>query len=270
MDLTIGQLVPLPTEYVPTGTLACNGQLVPIAYYPILFDVLGTQFGGDGRSTFGLPNVPPLQPLNGPPINWYMPYDGVWGGTYAVQFLAQVSPLVGVPLNGTQLAQVTAPCNGTLAQIDGTEDSQAIFSLLGTQFGGDGVSTFGYPNIPSMPGTGAQSFPYYMAIDGMYPNTSCDTVTPKYDSGQSLDMYLGTIAMFPYLPKLMNGVCGVALCRGQLIELGASSPWEALYAILGTRYGGNGTTTFGLPNLPDGPGGLTYTMVTAGLYPPRD
>lgn len=266
MDLTIGQLIPLPTQFVPTNTLLCNGQLVSIADYTVLFEAIGTTFGGDGISTFGIPNVPPLKPLNGPPINWFMPYNGIWGGTNAVQFLAQVSPLVLAPSSDTQLAQDTVPCNGSVTSIN-TGDSQAIFSLLGTQFGGNGVTTFAYPNIAPMPGVSGQSFPYYMAVDGYYPNTACDAVTPLYDSGPPLDMFLSTIAMFPYLPIRMNALCGVALCRGQLLPIGGDGQWDALFSLLGTRYGGDGKSTFALPNLPDGPGGLTYTMVTAGLYP---
>jgi microcystin-dependent protein len=54
--------------------------------------------------------------------------------------------------------------------------------------------------------------------------------------------YLGEIRCFAFTfaPK------GWALCNGQLLPLGQNT---ALFALLGTAYGGNGTTTFGLPNL---------------------
>lgn len=270
MDLTIGQLIPLPTSQAPANTVPCNGQLLPVLQYGPLAAWLGTAFGGDGVSTFGVPDVPPLTPLNGPPIHWYIATEGIWGGVGAVRFLAQAAPLTGAPPAGTELAFATAPCTGGLQPIDGTSDSFEIFTLMGTQFGGDGVNTFGYPSVPPMPVGGNRSLPYYMATSGVYPSLTCNAVLPSYDGPIALDMFVGTIALFPYLPLQMDKMCGVALCRGQLVEFGAAGVWYNLFSILGTRYGGDGVKTFGLPNLPDGPGGLTYAIVTNGIYPSPD
>ena len=46
-----------PFNFAPKGWAACNGQLLPISQNTALFSLLGTQYGGDGRSTFGLPNL---------------------------------------------------------------------------------------------------------------------------------------------------------------------------------------------------------------------
>lgn len=262
MDLTVGQLIPLPTPFAPEGTLACIGQLVAIEEYSELFMIIGNTFGGDGINTFGIPNVLPLIPLNGPPIYWYMAAYGIYGGTSAVQLLAQVSPLVLAPQAGTQLAQDTVPCNGSIANINETGDSQAIFSLIGDQFGGDGISTFAYPNIAPMQGVSGQSFPYYMAVDGYYLEGSCSANNPAGDY-----MFLSMITMLPYTKSALNGVCGMVPCRGQTLPLGGDGQWDNLYSILGTRYGGDGRNTFALPALRDVPGGFTYMMVTAGVYP---
>ena len=48
--------MPWATNNLPVGYLWCNGQIVSIANYPGLYAVLGTSFGGDGISTFGLPD----------------------------------------------------------------------------------------------------------------------------------------------------------------------------------------------------------------------
>lgn len=263
MMLTIGQLIPLPTTYAPANTVACNGQLLPISRYPALNDLLGTTYGGDGIGTFGVPNVPPLQPLNGPPIHWYMPYVGIYGGSAqsGMPLFGQAGPLIAA-------ANGTTPCTGGLQAINGNNISAALFSLLGTQFGGDGLTTFGYPNVPPMPINATQSFPYYLQVAGLYPTTTCNAVKP-IDGGASGngDFLLGSIGLFPYLPALMDKLCGFALCRGQLIELEGNRQWDKLFSILGTRYGGDGKKTFGLPNLPDGPGGLTYAMSINGAFP---
>jgi len=46
-----------PFNFAPTGWAFCNGQLLPIAQNAALFSLLGTNYGGDGRSNFGLPNL---------------------------------------------------------------------------------------------------------------------------------------------------------------------------------------------------------------------
>lgn len=49
---------------IPVGWLACNGAVVPIANYEVLYDLIGTAFGGDGRTTFGLPDLRGRAPIH--------------------------------------------------------------------------------------------------------------------------------------------------------------------------------------------------------------
>src|ERR1051325_2733340 len=44
-------------NFAPTGWAMCNGQLLPISQNTALFSLLGTFYGGDGKSTFALPNI---------------------------------------------------------------------------------------------------------------------------------------------------------------------------------------------------------------------
>lgn len=56
-------------NFAPRGFAFCNGQLLPIAQNTALFSLVGTIYGGDGRVTFGLPNLQgraPMHPGNGP------------------------------------------------------------------------------------------------------------------------------------------------------------------------------------------------------------
>jgi len=46
-----------PFNFAPRGWAFCNGQLLPISQNTALFSLLGTNYGGDGRTTFGLPNL---------------------------------------------------------------------------------------------------------------------------------------------------------------------------------------------------------------------
>src|SRR5512137_1746379 len=50
-------------NFAPTGWALCNGQLMPISQNTALFSLLGTTYGGDGRSTFALPNLQGSVPL---------------------------------------------------------------------------------------------------------------------------------------------------------------------------------------------------------------
>jgi microcystin-dependent protein len=53
----MGQLMLASFNFAPKGYALCNGQLMPINQYAALFSLLQTQFGGDGRMTFALPNL---------------------------------------------------------------------------------------------------------------------------------------------------------------------------------------------------------------------
>ena len=53
----IGEIRSFGFNFAPIGWAQCNGQLLPIAQNTALFSILGTYYGGDGKSTFGLPNL---------------------------------------------------------------------------------------------------------------------------------------------------------------------------------------------------------------------
>lgn len=64
-----------PYNYAPVGWAFCNGQLIPIAQNTALFSLLGTTYGGDGKTTFGLPNLggrAVLAPGQGPGLSSYV------------------------------------------------------------------------------------------------------------------------------------------------------------------------------------------------------
>ncbi|MXO83895.1 phage tail protein [Altererythrobacter aestiaquae] len=53
----LGELSLVGYTFCPRGTFGADGQLLPIAQWTALFSLYGTQFGGDGRTTFGLPDL---------------------------------------------------------------------------------------------------------------------------------------------------------------------------------------------------------------------
>ncbi|CAM1348864.1 phage tail protein [Tenacibaculum halocynthiae] len=57
MDPFLGQIVLFGGNFAPRGWALCEGQLLPIAQNSALFSILGTIYGGDGRTTFALPDL---------------------------------------------------------------------------------------------------------------------------------------------------------------------------------------------------------------------
>lgn len=56
-DPYIGEITTFAGNFAPYGWLSCNGQSVSINTYAALYSILGTRFGGDGKTTFNLPNL---------------------------------------------------------------------------------------------------------------------------------------------------------------------------------------------------------------------
>jgi len=79
------------------------------------------------------------------------------------------------------------------------------------------------------------------------------------------NMYIGTILLVGFNFAPVN----FEFCNGQLLQINQNT---ALYSLLGTTYGGDGLTTFGLPNLNAGAlqSGLNYIICLNGIYPSRN
>lgn len=74
MDGFIGQIILVGFNFAPRGWAICAGQLLAIASNTALFSILGTTYGGDGRTTFGLPDLRGRVPVgqgSGPGLSNY-------------------------------------------------------------------------------------------------------------------------------------------------------------------------------------------------------
>jgi microcystin-dependent protein len=60
----LGEIKIISWNFPPKGWAFCNGQLMPINQNQALFSILGTTYGGDGRVTFGLPNLQGRAPVH--------------------------------------------------------------------------------------------------------------------------------------------------------------------------------------------------------------
>ena len=104
-------------NFPPRGWAFCDGQVLPLSQNTALFSLLGTTYGGDGKSNFALPNLQgsvPLQQGQGPGLSLY---DlGETGGQTTVTLLSSQLPAHTHPLEcSTAVGNQTSPVGGVPA-----------------------------------------------------------------------------------------------------------------------------------------------------------
>jgi microcystin-dependent protein len=93
-DPFVAEIRIFPFNFAPTGWAFCDGQLLPISQNTALFSLLGTFYGGDGKSTFALPDMQgnvPMQPGQGNGLS--QRFLGEISGTATVTLLLAETPL---------------------------------------------------------------------------------------------------------------------------------------------------------------------------------
>jgi microcystin-dependent protein len=93
-DPFVAEIRIFPFNFAPKGWAFCDGQLLPLSQNTALFSLLGTTYGGDGKSTFALPNLQgnaPMHPGQGPGLSLH---DlGETSGSETVTLLESEIPL---------------------------------------------------------------------------------------------------------------------------------------------------------------------------------
>jgi microcystin-dependent protein len=98
----LGEIRTFGFNFAPQGWALCNGQLLPISQNTALFSLLGTTYGGDGVTTFGLPNLQGRVPIHFGQSPGLSPYtQGQQGGTENVTLLTSQMPAHGHGLNAS-------------------------------------------------------------------------------------------------------------------------------------------------------------------------
>src|SRR5262249_51194043 len=104
-------------NFAPRGHAFCNGQLLPISQNTALFSLVGTTYGGDGKSTFALPDLrgrTPMHPGQGPGLSSRI--LGEKEGTESETLLPTQMPGHTHALRGTTTATTAIPGNALLGQ----------------------------------------------------------------------------------------------------------------------------------------------------------
>lgn len=92
-DQFVGEIRLFAGNFAPAGFAFCNGQLLSIAQHTALFSILGTRYGGDGKTTFALPNLAGAAPMGqGQGAGLTNRQVGETGGSPSVTLLATEMP----------------------------------------------------------------------------------------------------------------------------------------------------------------------------------
>jgi microcystin-dependent protein len=173
-DQYVAEIRIFPFNFAPTGWAQCNGQLLPISQNTALFSLLGTTYGGDGKSTFALPDLrgdAVMHPGQGPGLSQHT--LGETGGSETVTLLESEIPAH----SHTELA------NAAAADLQGPGPAR----VLARASGGSAYQTNALVNIVAMsdqslsPAGGDQphnnmqpylTFHFCIALQGIFPPRS--------------------------------------------------------------------------------------------------
>ena len=120
----VGEIRLFGASFAPAGWAMCNGQLIPISENDVLFQLIGTTYGGDGQETFALPNLQSRVPIHqgqGPGIsqNYQL---GEMAGTESVTLTTQQIPIHTHPAQCNSGAGTGPdPAGGVWANSDTTQ-----------------------------------------------------------------------------------------------------------------------------------------------------
>jgi len=170
-DPFVAEIRIFPFNFAPTGWAWCDGQIMPLSQNTALFSLLGTTYGGDGKSNFALPDLQgraPMHPGQGPGLSLH---DlGETGGTETVTLLE---------------SEIPAHSHALMATVeDGTQGSVTPGVTLATSIGGKLYQSNTSSNLTPMspdalaPAGGDQphnnlmpylTFYFCIALQGVFP-----------------------------------------------------------------------------------------------------
>ena len=163
----LGQIIWFAGGFAPKNWELCNGEILPINGNEALFSILGTTYGGDGRTTFALPDLRgriPLSPGQGNNLSNYNLGDKSGSETVALttsQIPSHTHQLKATSLNATQ----DNPSNNTLAKsstnIYNSNDANLIMNAVSIGITGGQAHENRQPIL---------AVNYIICVNGIYPS----------------------------------------------------------------------------------------------------
>ena len=170
-DPFVAEIRIFPFNFAPKGWAWCDGQLLPLSQNTALFSLLGTTYGGDGKSNFALPNLQgsaPMHPGQGPGLSLH---DlGETGGSETVTLLQAEIPSHSHNMRANN-SDGTSPTPTSNVSAGPGADRDLFLYKDGTPNatmnpGASGISGGGQPHNNLMP---YLTFYYCIALQGVFP-----------------------------------------------------------------------------------------------------
>jgi microcystin-dependent protein len=247
-DEVLGEIRLWAGVFEPDGWAYCDGRVLQIKTgsesEAILFTVIGSRFGGDGTTTFALPKLADIELPIGR-LRYIINLDGPSATAGLTGLLSEVRIFpCAAPSN-------YAECRGELMYIT---NNDAIYSLLGSNYGGDGMHTFGLPQLPPLVPAKGPDIQYFICLNGTYPA-----------NGGTFDGYVGSVRNFAGEVRTLPS--NWAQCNGQTVNVAGNAH---AVTIINYRFGGSGDEMT-MPNVPPlvsaNTATVPYIICVDGLLP---
>jgi microcystin-dependent protein len=164
MDPFVAEIRIFPFNFAPKGWAWCDGQLLPLSQNTALFSLLGTTYGGNGQTTFALPDLrgrAPLSPGQGPGLASYS--LGEVGGVESVTLLSTQMPAHTHAQPAANGQQTTNRPNGAVPARGG------VYADSGDGAALDPTSSAG-GSQPHENRSPYLALNYIIALEGIYPS----------------------------------------------------------------------------------------------------
>ena len=176
MEAYTGQIIMVGFNYAPPGWAPCDGRLLPIAQNAALYSLLGTAYGGNGTTTFGLPDLRGRVPINQGTGVGLSPYVmGQSAGSESVTLTVPQMPAHNHAFNAdASLGGTSNPSNANLAQVVITTQDEPGSSFTTGTPANPAVLSNGSISVQggSQPHSNLQPFlvvNFIICLSGIYP-----------------------------------------------------------------------------------------------------
>lgn len=241
-DPYLGEIRSFPYSAVPTGWMPARGQTLSLTQNTALYSLLGNNYGGDGKTTFALPNLTNAAPEG---LGYYIAMNGIFPSRDPDVLYTRNAVLGEVrlfPYSFSPTGWLTAE-----GQNVNTSVYSDLYEMIGTTYGSDTPNEFKLPNFPEINGV-------HYAIFTNQANHA--------ENGTGSE-YIGEI--IPMLVSLSTK--NWILANGSTLGTNDNQP---LFSLLSTRFGGDGQVNFKVPNLNSSQSNLVYYIANAGTFPNLD
>ncbi|MBF9140882.1 phage tail protein [Microvirga sp. SRT04] len=173
----IGEIMLFGGNFAPQGWALCDGRLVAISDYTALFTLIGTTYGGDGQTTFGLPDLRGRAPRHQGQAPGLSPYTtGQTGGNETRTLISSQLPSHAHSVTANATATTNSPVGAVPAVPVATDVNGEAVNVLA--YGTDAPLQAAHP-VTIVPTGGSQPFStmtpslvmsYCISLYGVYPS----------------------------------------------------------------------------------------------------